>query len=371
MFYKGKRLQKKTSKFKILSIPCIVIALILTFSYFLGIGNTNKKSDNKNFSKNTSSSTDLSKKDTRITQEYTYNYEDNSIISKTKEIPENLEVEIALLLEKNNLTYQDLINMAISNYNAEFTNLFIKYSNLDSNKIIDILKGNRVNLRDTLFIGDSRTQGMLLSGVINDANTVYGVGYGYNWLIGNGNFSSNKTNALNGGIMGIESKMQGNASYDVVIWLGVNDYRYCKASKYFEAFSDLAKNNFSNHNIYIVSVGPVDDSRASTVSNEGINEFNAEMKDLVANSNISNLNYIDLNFTEDSIKGYDGAGLHYSSSDYQNIYNIVNSNITKSYDNDMKDILSLFYKVIYNYDISAEIKENNNLVRTRVRDIYE
>ncbi len=189
--------------------------------------------------------------------------------------------------------------------------------------------------RDSLFLGDSRMQGMLLSGVINNNNTVYGVGYGYNWLIGNGTFSSSNTNATSGGIEGINSKMREGASYNIIIWLGVNDYTYISAQKYFDEFKDLALKMWPNHFIYIVSVGPVKDSLAKYVSNEGINNFNNEMASLIIDSNISNLKYIDLNFTEESITSYDSEGLHYSNSDYKNIYNIINSNIENKISNNL------------------------------------
>lgn len=61
------------------------------------------------------------------------------------------------------------------------------------------------------------------AGVINNSNTIYGVGYGYNWLIGSGSFNTNNTNATVGGIAGINGLMRDHVNYNIVIWLGVND----------------------------------------------------------------------------------------------------------------------------------------------------
>ena len=188
--------------------------------------------------------------------------------------------------------------------------------------------------KDSIFIGDSRMQGMLNSGVINSSNTVYGVGYGYNWLNGNGPFSSDKTNAINGAVSGANSKMKDNTSYNIIIWLGVNDYRYNTAEKYFSKLANLAQNTWKNNTIYVVSVGPVDSNKATSVDNEGINNFNTSLKSLVNSSSISNLKYIDLGYTESSITYYDTAGLHYNGENYKKIYkdimNNIDTNISKS-----------------------------------------
>ncbi|MCM1053804.1 MAG: SGNH/GDSL hydrolase family protein [Ruminococcus sp.] len=383
MFYQGRRLKKKEHKIKsflvkhlksLSNASYIIMALILVFTYYFGNRNSNKKIEISSVPKSSYESLELPKEELlRTERPYIYDYEKNSSLqqfegaSNEVVMPDNLPVEIALLLEKHNLTYYDLINMISSN--DEFRSLLNKYPNLSTDKLIDILKGDATILRETLYIGDSRTQGMMLSGAVSEDNTVYGVGYGYYWLVGNGEFNSNKTNALNGGIIGIQNKMAPNNSYDIVIWLGVNDYRYCTASTYFKVFKELAEGKFSDNNIHIVSVGPVSDSRATTVSNDGINNFNQELKSLVESSDIPNLSYIDLNFNESSIKGYDGMGLHYSASDYQNINSIITSNISKNYDNDRQAILSLFYKMLYTYDVNLGVIENNRMVRER--GIYE
>lgn len=266
----------------------------------------------------------------------------------------DLVLEIARILEKRNMTYQELLELVTSvpEYNQALQSIFASNPSLTINELIAILQGKDAKLRKTFYVGDSRIQGMLLSGVISEDNSVYGVGYGYNWLVGNGVFSSSNTNALNGAINGLDTKMSNEDYNNIVVWLGVNDYTYVDANTYFYTFEELARNNWSNHNIYIVSVGPVKDSSASSVSNIGINNFNNSLKELVANSSLNNLYYVDLNLTEDSINYYDAAGLHYGTSDYQNIFNMVMEAISKRETDVVNRLLNIFYIVLDSYDKS-------------------
>ncbi len=181
--------------------------------------------------------------------------------------------------------------------------------------------------RDTLFLGDSRMQGILNANLINKNNTVYGVGYGYDWLVGNGSFDATNTNSLDGGIKGINTKIRQGASYNIVIWLGVNDYSINDANKYYQKYVELASGDWSNHIIYVVSVGPVMDERSFYATNSEITNFNNEMQSLINNGGVSNLRYIDLNYSENSIREFDSEGIHYSDEDYKNIYNIMTSNL--------------------------------------------
>lgn len=202
-----------------------------------------------------------------------------------------------------------------SNYSEILNNVF----KVDTEENITINEA-----RENIFLGDSRTQGMLLTSVINESNTVYGVGYGYNWLVGNSGFTGT-TNASNGGINAVNSKIANGKLYNIIIWLGVNDLE--NVNSYLEKYIELAKGEWSNHNLYIVSVGPVLDSSSLYAKNETINEFNNAMKDGINKANLNNLKYVDLGYTESSIKSYDSSGVHYSSEDYRNIYTKMTSNI--------------------------------------------
>ena len=37
----------------------------------------------------------------------------------------------------------------------------------------------------SIYIGDSRVQGMVINGILNESNAVYGSGCGYSWFVGN------------------------------------------------------------------------------------------------------------------------------------------------------------------------------------------
>lgn len=184
--------------------------------------------------------------------------------------------------------------------------------------------------RPNLFVGDSRTQGMQIAGVINSSNSVYGVGYGYNWFVGDGDFTTDKTNATAGGINGINSKMTSGKKYNIFIWLGVNDYAGNNANKYFEKYLELATGEWQEQNIFIVSVGPVDDTKAQYVDNVGINKFNNEMANLINNANLTNLKFLNLNY---NIDYYDDMGVHYGNSDYKKIFNMMIENVDSSLSN--------------------------------------
>lgn len=188
--------------------------------------------------------------------------------------------------------------------------------------------------RATLYVGDSRLLGMIDSGSVNKSNAVYGVGYGYDWFVGNRTFDSENTNSVSGGINGINELITTGKNYNIIVWLGVNDFQSNNANTYYNKYYELATGMWKNHNIYIVSVGPV----APSLGNDGINTFNSEMKNLINESNLSNLKYLDLNY---NIETFDDAGIHYSNSDYNNIYTSINSYLDNSLNGDY---------VIYNLD---------------------
>ena len=171
---------------------------------------------------------------------------------------------------------------------------------------------------NNLFIGDSRMNQMKNYGIVDSSKVIYGGGYGYNWFIGNGTFSASYTNAINGAIEEVKNKVKKDTNYNIIIWLGVNDLAYIDASEYFNKYSELAQNDWSNYNLYIVKVGPVSDD--ADISNDSIDNFNSSMKDLINGSNLSNIKYIDINY---NITTYDSEGLHYGSDDYSNIYNQI------------------------------------------------
>ncbi len=348
LLYKARKLCTNTFCFG------LALTILVSSSLFQLI-----KKENKNNSTNITIENNIFSKEentfvkpTNLELEINKLEETTNCIEQAKQEPTtNLEliIEIAYLLEKHNLTYEKLINLVtnIPEYNQALQNIKMNKQNLN-NKLLAILKGQEQN--KTLYIGDSRTLGMLESEVINEDNSVYGVGYGYHWLIGNGNFSKSNTNALEGGIIELNKKMNEMESYNIVIWLGVNDYKYINAKTYFKKFVELTKGIWSNHTLYIVSVGPVKETSKTNVSNSGINHFNASLKAFITNANLNNLNYIDLNITENEIVNYDAVGLHYTNKDYENIFNRVTENITSLEMQRNKQVLNIFYGALKKYD---------------------
>jgi ElaB/YqjD/DUF883 family membrane-anchored ribosome-binding protein len=170
--------------------------------------------------------------------------------------------------------------------------------------------------QNNIYIGDSRTNQTRLYGIIPNESTIYGAGYGYNWFIGNGSFSSDYTNALSGAIDGADSIMDSNSNYNIIINLGINGISTYGAEIFYQEYYELATGKWSNNNIYVVEVGPVDEER-SAIRNSTIDEFNENMASLINTSGLSNLMYIDINY---NISYYDTEGIHYGYSDYQDIY---------------------------------------------------
>lgn len=193
--------------------------------------------------------------------------------------------------------------------------------------VIDIT--NELAPRTNIFIGDSRTQGMMLSGAIDESESIYGVGYGLNWFLGNGEFNETKTNALDGAIAKLRNMLLEGKRYNIIIWLGVNDLKYNSASRYFEEFINLAT-ELQDQKFYIVSVGPVRNNAKATCNNSQINKFNEELKELIRSSGIGNLEYIDLSDYDLQVQKYDSAGLHYGYQDYRNIHDIIETALEES-----------------------------------------
>lgn len=246
--------------------------------------------------------------------------------------------------EKYNSLYSDIENYLFlsASYNSTIDNLnssnslnlmqeqfdFLENTTDSFNDILDQLynpnkedeptEDDSLVYVNNLFIGDSRMNQMKNYGIVDSSKVIYGGGYGYNWFIGNGTFSASYTNAINGAIEEVKNKVKKNTNYNIIIWLGINDLVYIDASEYFNKYSELAQNDWSNYNLYIVKVGPVSDD--ADISNDSIDNFNSSMKDLINGSSLSNIKYMDINY---NITTYDSEGLHYGSEDYSNIYNQI------------------------------------------------
>ena len=267
---------------------------------------------------------------------------DDCIYNYIDDLPGNIKKKYSSLysLISNYLYVSSSFTSAISNMGsnsslnldkdviAQMNELSMNYKEILNN----VYSGNSAivgEYRDSLFVGDSRLKGMVLSGVVNESNAVYGVGYGYNWFVGDGTFDSSYTNSISGGISGINDKIIKDKNYNIIVWLGINDLLSNNASIYFNKYYELATGSWSNHTIYVVNVGPVNDN--ASVSNDNINLFNNAMKGLIASSGIDNLKFINVNY---NINNFDESGLHYSLNDYKNIYSVISNNLDNSLNGD-------------------------------------
>lgn len=195
-----------------------------------------------------------------------------------------------------------------------------------------------VSNRNNIFVGDSRMAGMVSYGYISSDNSVYGTSMGYSWFVGNNNAQTGY-NCKNNAISCVNSKI-GNTPSNIVIWLGVNDIGYYQS--YYNKYYELAKGEWSGHNIYIVSVGYVNDSKSPYVKNSNIDSFNSYMKSSISSSGLSNLKYIDLGFSTDAMSSGTSDGIHYSPSFSKTIYTKLNSLLSTTVSiSGVKDIYTL------------------------------
>lgn len=152
-----------------------------------------------------------------------------------------------------------------------------------------------------IFIGDSRTVGMGKA-VQNEDNVYFiaKVGEGYSWMV-------------NTAIPEVDEVINENNDIDkwiIVSNYGVNDLR--NIDKYVDKYNELENNEWSDYNLYIMSVNPVDENKCHSVSNDNIDKFNNKIKE-------NSFNYIDTNnITSEIMQTQDG--LHYDNSTYISIY---------------------------------------------------
>lgn len=239
-------------------------------------------------------------------------------------------------------SYNTSIDVLTSSNALELNNRILNKISESSDKFSIILNNlyepvaeevNEIVYTSNLFIGDSRIEEMKNYGIVDGSKVIYGRGYGYDWFVGDGEFNAGNTNSLDGGIAGAIKKMKSNTNYNIIIWLGINDLSYKTADVYFNKYYDLAKDEWSNYDIYIVKVGPVRDD-VEVITNDRVNIFNDRMQSLINNSNLSNLRFVDINY---NINDYDDAGIHYGSNDYKKIYSDImkyvgiNNSVSRKY----------------------------------------
>ena len=148
-----------------------------------------------------------------------------------------------------------------------------------------------------IFVGDSRTVGMETA-VKSDSNLdnvyfVAKVGKGYNWF---SEYGVDRVNHI------IETNTD-VTNWQVVTNLGVNDLG--NVDKYVDTYDELLATEWTNVDLYYLSVNPVDESKCTSVNNEDIIKFNEKIK--------KQGNYINsYEFVKSHMVTRDG--LHYSNS---------------------------------------------------------
>ncbi len=242
------------------------------------------------------------------------------------------------ILEYNDDILDRLSNIIRSDYKEILEELYPNTEGGDSETV------TTANNNPSIFVGDSRTVGMKNSvSELNDNNTVAEGSKGYDWFV-------------NTAIDSINSKVSGNNAYNIISWMGVNNLASngsTWAQTYFDKYKDLAQTSWKQHTIYVVKVGPVVDEKTYYVDNNEIDAFNSKIKELITNANISNLKYLDINY---SISSYDAEGLHYGTSDYQKIYDDIKNEVssTKTISKNKALYNNADYCSYYNYKQGCE-----------------
>lgn len=255
----------------------------------------------------------------------TYQYNENY-----PEEYESLFKEIENYLYLSSIYKDEITNLSLSNslmLNEDKLTQIKEYENNSYNSILSLLYDNLGGdiqhvYSGTLFLGDNQLYRMTQYGIVSKKKSIYSEGYGYDWLIGNGSFDSSLTNSTSGGINGINEKMIDGTNYNIIIWMGLNDANLDNAQNYFNKYYELATGEWSNNNITVISLGPVE-AINSLVSNTSINYFNETMEGLINGAGLTNLKFVRINYEISEYK----EGIYYSNSDYKKIYKSMLSNI--------------------------------------------
>lgn len=162
----------------------------------------------------------------------------------------------------------------------------------------------------TIYIGDSRTNGMKSVGLDSNEQVI---------ATDRGNYE-----AFLKDMAAAKNKLSGNKTYNVVLNYGVNDLRdvdkYC--SKYKEFISSVDKGN----TFYIVSVNPVRrNSNQTGATNTSIETFNKKIESCI--SGITNAKYCDV-YSSANLDTWEKSyitsdDIHYTPEGYKYIYSKI------------------------------------------------
>ncbi len=180
-----------------------------------------------------------------------------------------------------------------------------------------------------IIIGDSRTVGMCATLTLDWTNCQYNNGgafitgddiyiaqgsMGYSWFESEAIGTVNSIIAANPG-----------TTYNIYSLMGVNFLLY-DIDKYIPKYNELAEGAWSNHNLILVSVNPVNEEieaqHGYSTKQANIITFNTKLKN--GTSGVSNIKYCDTySKVIDDLVTPDG--LHYGESTYKAIYNAMMS----------------------------------------------
>ena len=171
----------------------------------------------------------------------------------------------------------------------------------------------------TIFVGDSRTEDMcsyLKSSMGSNESCVASSGKSLSW------FNSTAVPKINS-ILNSDK----DTVYNIVIDLGVNGLSSSGEANYANTYNGLKSGAWSKHNIVVVSVTPVNESKFSKSYKQ--KNFNSKIKSFNNNlkSNLSsNIKYCDIYDSVLSLvsssKNIEKDGLHYKKSGYESIYKL-------------------------------------------------
>lgn len=239
----------------------------------------------------------------------------NSKVNNNQKMFGDFKFELPLVLKIKIIITLSCIFLLFMMVVAVFANDDIKNLSLTNQSSMTAKNGTRdCSLEEVenrlLYVGDSRIVGMKSVLENNNIDYIAEVGKGYDWY-------------KNVALATIEEKLQNNSNLIVVLSLGVNDLN--NIDNYISAYKDLIS-KYSNNSIYIMSVTPVDESKAGasgySVTNTAIEAFNKKLSE-----NFSS-NYIDIYSNLTNIGTTDG--LHYDNDTYKRINSLVSSSISNS-----------------------------------------
>lgn len=226
-------------------------------------------------------------------------------------------VDLIIMAASGNTDYKSCLNIAYvqtenvsdyttGTYNSNKNSYAVSYGYNKENNINKTTKKVNKQISGVYYLGDSRTV-ELKSAFDNNESAIAFDGANYTNFITDSSTLKNK----------LYNK---DETYNVVLNYGVNDLY--NVEKYCNGYKSLA-GEMSNHNFYVVSVNPVDDSKAVNINNQSINYFNDKIKTCI--SNVSNVKYCDVSSkaTSSAWNNYLSSGTNYTTDGYNFIHSKI------------------------------------------------